>query len=52
MVFGNSVGSTNFDNRPCSLDDEANLNITDVAFAARQIEIFQQEKPFAAAAWT
>ena len=38
-----SVGSTNFDNRSFSLNDEASLNITDAAFAARQIEIFQQD---------
>lgn len=38
-----SVGSTNFDNRSFSLNDEANLNIFDRAFAARQIEIFQQD---------
>jgi len=38
-----SVGSTNFDNRSFSLNDEANLNVTDMAFAARQIEIFEQD---------
>jgi cardiolipin synthase len=38
-----SVGSTNFDSRSFSLNDEANLNITDTAFAARQIEIFEQD---------
>jgi len=38
-----SVGSTNFDNRSFSLNDEANLNIADKAFAERQIEIFQQD---------
>lgn len=36
-----SVGSTNFDSRSFSLNDEANLNITDTTFAARQIEIFE-----------
>jgi cardiolipin synthase len=36
-----SVASTNFDNRSFSLNDEANLNITDTTFAARQIEIFE-----------
>jgi cardiolipin synthase len=36
-----SVGSTNFDSRSFSLNDEANLNITDTTFAARQIEIFK-----------
>jgi cardiolipin synthase len=38
-----SVGSTNFDNRSFSLNDEANLNITDAVFAARQVAIFQQD---------
>ena len=38
-----SVGSTNFDNRSFSLNDEANLNIYDADFAGRQIEIFQQD---------
>lgn len=38
-----SVGSTNFDRRSFSLNDEANLNITDREFAARQITIFQQD---------
>ena len=36
-----SVGSTNFDNRSFRLNDEANLNIYDAAFAARQTEIFE-----------
>ncbi|MEP7206840.1 MAG: phospholipase D-like domain-containing protein [Casimicrobiaceae bacterium] len=38
-----SVGSTNFDNRSFRLNDEANLNVFDPAFAARQIEIFAQD---------
>ncbi len=38
-----SVGSTNFDSRSFSLNDEANLNIFNAAFANRQIEIFQQD---------
>ena len=38
-----SVGSTNFDNRSFQLNDEANLNIYDREFAARQIEIFRQD---------
>jgi cardiolipin synthase A/B len=38
-----SVGSTNFDSRSFSLNDEANLNIFDKAFAARQIAIFEQD---------
>ena len=50
-----SVGSTNFDNRSFSLNDEANLNILDAAFAARQIEIFEQDlarsKPISLAEW-
>ena len=32
-----SVGSTNFDNRSFRLNDEANLNIFDAAFAAEQV---------------
>jgi cardiolipin synthase len=39
-----SVGSTNFDNRSFRLNDEANLNVFDPAFAARQIEAFQADK--------
>jgi len=35
-----SVGSTNFDNRSFRLNDEANLNIYDRAFAQRQVEVF------------
>ena len=50
-----SVGSTNFDNRSFSLNDEANLNILDDAFAARQIEIFEDDlahsKALTLAAW-
>jgi cardiolipin synthase len=38
-----SVGSTNFDSRSFSLNDEANLNISDAAFAGRQVAIFQQD---------
>src|SRR4030095_11393004 len=38
-----SVGSTNFDNRSFSLNDEANLNIFDAAFGLEQIEIFKQD---------
>ncbi|MEO7391086.1 MAG: phospholipase D-like domain-containing protein [Ramlibacter sp.] len=35
-----SVGSTNFDVRSFRLNDEANLNIYDAAFAARQTKVF------------
>ena len=38
-----SVGSTNFDNRSFQLNDEANLNIYDAEFAARQVEVFQDD---------
>jgi len=38
-----SVGSTNFDNRSFRLNDEANLNIYDPAFAARQTQVFEQD---------
>jgi cardiolipin synthase len=36
-----SVGSTNFDNRSFKLNDEANLNIYDAAFAQQQIAVFE-----------
>ena len=38
-----SVGSTNFDNRSFRLNDEANLNIYDAAFAAEQAGIFRED---------
>jgi cardiolipin synthase len=38
-----SVGSTNFDRRSFSLNDEANLNIFDATFASRQIAIFERD---------
>jgi cardiolipin synthase A/B len=38
-----SVGSTNFDSRSFRLNDEANLNIYDAGFAARQTEVFEQD---------
>jgi len=38
-----SVGSTNFDNRSFRLNDEANLNIYDAAFAATATGIFEQD---------
>jgi cardiolipin synthase len=38
-----SVGSTNFDNRSFRLNDEANLNVYDAAFAARQRQTFEQD---------
>ena len=38
-----SVGSTNFDNRSFRLNDEANLNIFDVRFAARQTQVFAED---------
>ncbi|MFB9246200.1 cardiolipin synthase [Massilia antarctica] len=38
-----SVGSTNFDNRSFSLNDEANLNVIDRAFAAEQVAIFDKD---------
>ncbi|HKI01862.1 MAG TPA: phospholipase D-like domain-containing protein [Thermoanaerobaculia bacterium] len=39
-----SVGSANFDNRSFRLNDEANLNLIAADFAARQIEVFQNDK--------
>ena len=38
-----SVGSTNFDNRSFRLNDEANLNVYDSSFAARQTQVFEQD---------
>jgi len=38
-----SVGSTNFDNRSFSINDEANLNVMDEAFAAQMSEIYEQD---------
>ena len=50
-----SVGSTNFDNRSFRLNDEANLNVLDAAFAARQVDIFRDDlahsRRIAYAAW-
>jgi cardiolipin synthase len=38
-----AYGSINFDSHSFSLNDEANLNISQVAFAGRQIAVFQQD---------
>jgi len=38
-----STGSTNFDDRSFRLNDEANLNIYDAAFAAEQAAIFSAD---------
>jgi cardiolipin synthase len=38
-----SVGSTNFDNRSFRLNDEANLNVYDAAFAKRQTKVFEAD---------
>jgi cardiolipin synthase len=38
-----SVGSTNFDNRSFALNDEANLNLYDPAFAERMTEVFDRD---------
>ncbi|WP_426177028.1 cardiolipin synthase [Massilia sp. TWR1-2-2] len=50
-----SVGSTNFDNRSFSLNDEANLNIIDPAFAKQQVAVFNDDwsktKQITLAAW-
>src|SRR6185295_11246394 len=39
-----SVGSTNFDDRSFRLNDEANLNVYDAAFAASQVHAFEADK--------
>ncbi|NML17422.1 phospholipase D-like domain-containing protein [Azohydromonas caseinilytica] len=50
-----SVGSTNFDNRSFKLNDEANLNVMDAAFAQRLIEVFERDwqraRPVTLQAW-
>ena len=38
-----SVGSTNFDSRSFSVNDEANLNIYDDEFARAQVRIFEED---------
>jgi cardiolipin synthase len=38
-----SVGSTNFDPRSFHLNDEANLNVYDAAFARRMTEVFEHD---------
>ena len=38
-----SVGSTNFDNRSFSINDEANLNVMDEGFAAQMSEIYERD---------
>ncbi len=38
-----SVGSTNFDNRSFRLNDEANLNVYDKAFAAHILTVFEKD---------
>lgn len=38
-----SVGSTNFDNRSFRLNDEANLNVYDEAFARRMTSVFEHD---------
>jgi cardiolipin synthase len=50
-----SVGSTNFDNRSFRLNDEANLNVYDRAFAERVSGVFEQDlkraRPITYEAW-
>ncbi len=50
-----SVGSTNFDNRSFSINDEANLNVLDETFAAEQERVFEADwaksKPMTLAQW-
>ena len=38
-----SVGSTNFDVRSFRLNDEANLNVYDAAFARAQLDVFERD---------
>lgn len=50
-----SVGSTNFDERSFSLNDEANLNVYDAQFAREQTAVFEKDwaasKPISLAQW-
>lgn len=50
-----SVGSTNFDDRSFRLNDEANLNVLDAVFGARQLQIFEDDwghsRPVSLAQW-
>lgn len=50
-----SAGSTNFDSRSFTINDEANLNVYDAAFARAQTAIFEKDlersKRFASADW-
>jgi cardiolipin synthase len=50
-----SVGSTNIDNRSFRLNDEANLNVLDTAFAQEQVRQLRQDKarsrPVSLEAW-
>ena len=39
-----SIGSSNMDDRSFRLNDEANLNVHDPAFAAQQTQIFEEDK--------
>ena len=39
-----SIGSSNIDNRSFRLNDEANLNVLDAAFAREQQQIFSTDK--------
>lgn len=38
-----SVGSTNFDNRSFSINDEANLNVMDEGFAQQMTDIYEED---------
>lgn len=38
-----STGSTNFENRSFSNNNETNLNVYDTEFALQQIEVFNQD---------
>ena len=50
-----SVGSTNFDDRSFTLNDEANLNVLDPAFAKQQEGVFEDDwahaRPFSLQEW-
>lgn len=50
-----SVGSTNFDMRSLKLNDEASLNIYDIAFAGEMTRVFEEDlthsEPYTVEAW-
>ena len=44
LPLASSIGSSNFDYRSMRLNDEANLNVLDRAFAQKEIAVFERDK--------